>query len=199
MTSTKKKTPAERQLDEGPGTHLGGGSEGKRTTAPLAGLPAALPWAARFIRAGGPDVPDYGSPAWERLDDRDARKVAACVLAAEVHRAYWSPAEHARRLHAELEAARDAERDDDAITTGARLATERADFLAAHAKQVGTRCAQQLQGMRDRKTGALLAPTAKQLAIERGEPHKVESARAHQRRIDVHYAEFALIEHELTA
>ncbi|MGY1680713.1 hypothetical protein [Geodermatophilus sp. SYSU D01176] len=102
------KTPAQRQLSEGRGTHMGSGSAANRTDNRLAGLPAALPWAARFITAGGPNVPTYGTPEWEALPDGPA-KVAAVVAAAECWRTYWDPAEHARRLHAELDVLREYE------------------------------------------------------------------------------------------
>jgi hypothetical protein len=154
MTSTKKKTPAERQLDEGLGTHLGGGSEGKRTTAPLAGLPAALPWAARFIRAGGPGVPGYGTPAWAALPDNDPRKVASVVLAAELHRAYWDPTEHARRPHAELDALRELD-----------AAEVWFPEIVAEAHRTANR------------------PTFAELSELRNEPARVELARWHERRV----------------
>jgi len=162
MTSMTKTTPAELQLDEGPGTHMGGGSEDKRTTTPLPGLPSALPWAARFIRAGGPDVPDYGSPAWEQLDDRDPRKVAACVLAAEAHRTYWSPEEHARRLHAELDALRDYE--EPAVWS---------PELVAAVHRTANR------------------PTYAELCDRRGEPERAAGARQHEARMRARMREVA--------
>src|SRR3954471_18487093 len=103
MTSTNEKTPAQRQLSEGRGTHMTGGSAADRTDTGLAGLPAALSWATKFITAGGAGVPDYGSPEWEALPDGPA-KVAAVVVAAECWRRYTDPAEVAWRLRIEIDA-----------------------------------------------------------------------------------------------
>lgn len=49
---------------------------------------SAAVWASHRIRAGQAvgQVPRYGSPAWLRLEDRDPRKVAAVVIAAECWR-----------------------------------------------------------------------------------------------------------------
>lgn len=106
MTSNKTKAPAELQLDEGRGTHMGARSAGNPTDTALRGLPAAPPWAARFITAGGPDVPTYGSPAWDALPDDSRAKVAAVVVAAECWRTYTDPAEVAWRLRIEVDALR---------------------------------------------------------------------------------------------
>jgi hypothetical protein len=54
-------------------------------------------------------VPQYGSEEWQRLDDRDPRKVAATVIAAESWRTWWLPEEIAWRLRQEFEAANDFE------------------------------------------------------------------------------------------
>jgi hypothetical protein len=52
--------------------------------ATVAHLP--LPWAQQLIANGGDDFPEYRSREWMALDDRDPRKVAGCVAAAE---AWW--------------------------------------------------------------------------------------------------------------
>jgi hypothetical protein len=56
-------------------------------SAPLSTVtPLPLAWARQLIARGGTDVPRYGTSAWMALDDRDPRKVAACVQAAEAWR-----------------------------------------------------------------------------------------------------------------
>lgn len=42
-----------------------------------------LPWAKQLMANGGDAFPEYRSRDWMALDDRDPRKVAACVEAAE--------------------------------------------------------------------------------------------------------------------
>lgn len=74
----------------------------------LVSLP--LPWAAALIRKASGDFPEYGSPEWAALDDRDARKVAACVAAAECWRTSTDPAWVEWRLRSELEGAQDDDR-----------------------------------------------------------------------------------------
>jgi len=63
-------------------------------------------WASHRIRAGQAvgQVPRYGSAAWLRLGDRDPRKVAAVVIAAEAWR--WDSLELPDRLAGELDEAR---------------------------------------------------------------------------------------------
>lgn len=63
-------------------------------------------WSSRLIANGGPDVPEYGSPAWHELDDNDPRRVAATVAAAEAWRRANDPDVIADRLRLELAAAR---------------------------------------------------------------------------------------------
>jgi hypothetical protein len=46
-------------------------------------VPLPLTWARQLIANGGDSFPAYGTPEWMTLDDRDPRKVAACVVAAE--------------------------------------------------------------------------------------------------------------------
>jgi Protein of unknown function (DUF2742) len=46
-----------------------------------------LSWAQQLIANGGDSFPEYRSPEWMALDDRDPRKVAACVEAAE---SWWA-------------------------------------------------------------------------------------------------------------
>jgi hypothetical protein len=46
-------------------------------------VPLPLSWARQLIANGGKAFPEYGSREWVSLDDRDPRKVAACVEAAE--------------------------------------------------------------------------------------------------------------------
>lgn len=59
-------------------------------------------WAQRLIAAGGPNLPLYGSPEWAALADRDPRKVASCVRAAEAWRRDSDPSEIAHRMREEL-------------------------------------------------------------------------------------------------
>lgn len=49
-------------------------------------VPLPLTWARQLIAKAGESFPAYGSPEWVALDDRDPRKVAACVAAAECWR-----------------------------------------------------------------------------------------------------------------
>ncbi len=72
-------------------------------------FPPPLPWARQLIANADQPIPAYGSPEWHALPDSSRAKVAACVVAAEAWRTYWLPEEHARRLHAELDAAREYE------------------------------------------------------------------------------------------
>jgi hypothetical protein len=100
--------------------------------APPLLLPIALPWARALIDAGRAlgELPDYGSAEWAGLADTDPRKVAACVLAAEVHR--YEVATLAERTRVELAAAVAEER---------RAFAEEADRLMAEveAEQVWDR------------------------------------------------------------
>lgn len=50
-----------------------------------------IPWARRLIDKAAGDIPIYGSPEWDALDDTDPRKVAACVRAAEAWRQDGEP------------------------------------------------------------------------------------------------------------
>jgi hypothetical protein len=148
-------------------------------SAPAAPLVLPLPtsWAAERIAAGnaaGP-VPDYGSPEWEALAEEDPRKLAAALVAAEVHRYEVATlADRVRLELAELAHAAEAAEVDDAIEAGARAAMAREERLAAHARQVGQQGARQILGRR---------PTYEQLAELRGEPQRAERARGHARRI----------------
>lgn len=67
-------------------------------------MTAVMPWAQSLIGAAEGPIPRYGSPEWADLPDTSRAKVAACVIAAEAWRTYWSPEEHERRLRTELEA-----------------------------------------------------------------------------------------------
>jgi hypothetical protein len=71
-------------------------------------VPTPLPWATALIQAGGGSVPEYGSAEWAALDNTDARKVAACVLAAECWRQHTDPAAVEQRLRYELAGLQDA-------------------------------------------------------------------------------------------
>lgn len=146
--------PVERQLDEGPGTCLDGRSTGEPRTPPLPGLPTPLHWTARFISAGGPDVPAFGSAAWQALPDGPA-KVAAVCLAAEAWRTYWEPAEHTRRLRLELDEA-------------ARVDAEEAELDATWTPVLTTA---------ERRSYAADRPSYAELCERRGEPDKAASAR----------------------
>ncbi len=90
--------------------------------APPLLLPIALPWARALIDAGRAvgELPEYGSSEWAGLPDTDPRKVAACVLAAEVHR--YEVATLAERTRVEIDAAAAEER---------RAFAEEADRLMA--------------------------------------------------------------------
>ena len=117
-------------------------------------VPLTLPWAKALIdQADGP-VPEYGSPEWQALPDHSRAKVAACVLAAEAWRTYWSPEEHERRLRAELEAGWDD--DEDAHWTPEVVST-------VH-RQANR-------------------PRYSQVCDERGEPEKAARARHAERRL----------------
>jgi len=72
------------------------------------GLDGVADWATVRIRAGRAigTLPPYGSPEWLRLDDRDPRKVAAVVVAAECWR--WDGKTLPERLAVELTAVREA-------------------------------------------------------------------------------------------
>ncbi|MGE5698336.1 MAG: hypothetical protein ACM4D3_24730 [Candidatus Sericytochromatia bacterium] len=68
--------------------------------------PPVLLWARSLIHAGQRrgELPRYGDETWLRLDDRDPRKVAACVVAAEAWRTDGLDTEC--RLQTELESTR---------------------------------------------------------------------------------------------
>lgn len=140
-------------------------------------LPLPTPWARERIdagRAAGP-LPDYGSAEWQALAGDDPRKLAAALVAAEVHR--YEAATLAERLAAELAelryAAAVAELEDD-VERGARAAMAREARLDEHARRVANAGAAQLLGRR---------PTVERLAELRGEPERAERARWHARRI----------------
>lgn len=65
-------------------------------------------WSAGLLQRGGPEVPEYGSPAWLELPEDSPAKVAATVAAAEAWRVTTHPAAVADRLTLELAAARHA-------------------------------------------------------------------------------------------
>lgn len=79
-------------------------------TAPEPVLPVALPWAQGVLAAAaGLPIPDYGSPEWDALPYDSPARLAAAVVAAEVHR--YEVATLADRLRVEIaEAAADARR-----------------------------------------------------------------------------------------
>lgn len=56
-------------------------SAGSDLPAPVTRIP--LRWAEQLIARGGDQFPEYRSREWLALDDRDPRKVAACVQEAE--------------------------------------------------------------------------------------------------------------------
>lgn len=118
-------------------------------------------WSARLIANGGPDVPEYGSDAWNALDDNDPRRVAATVAAAEAWRHANDPAVLADRLHLELAAGRHA----------AALEAEAAAELArrAVAEPVADRAGR---------------PTLAELAVEREDWPALARARAQAARVD---------------
>lgn len=129
-------------------------------TAPLR-LPDPGPvpdWSARLLAAGGPDVPAYGTPAWEALPDGPV-KVAAVVAAAEAHRRETHPDVIADRLRLELAAARHvAER-------------EAAEAAALAARNVA-----------ERVSAAAGRPSYAQLCDLRREPDRAAAARASEAR-----------------
>ncbi len=116
--------------------------------------PPMLAWAQRLIAAGGPSIPEYGTPARHALPDNDRRKVAACVIAAESWRTYTDPAEVALRLRLELDALR-AEQEEATWTPEIVAAVHR----TAH------------------------QPTHAELCDRRREPDRAERARWHEQRI----------------
>lgn len=128
-------------------------THGKSTTdAPLA--PLLQPWAEVLIgRATGP-VPQYGSAEWEALPDNDSRRVAACVIAAEAWRTFWSPKEHERRLRTEIE--------------------------AAHLIEEEPRWTPEIVAQVHRSANR---PSFAELSERRGEPEAAARGRAHQRRL----------------
>lgn len=110
-------------------------------SAPL--LPAANPWAQGVLAAAaGLDVPTYGSPEWHALPYDSPARIAAAVLAAEVHR--YEVETLADRLRIELDVLAADDRDEEEIATAARAAMARDDELAAHARKVATSAARQL-------------------------------------------------------
>jgi hypothetical protein len=128
--------------------------QGHHVPAGVPLFPLLLPWAQALIaRATGP-IPDYGSAEWERLPDSDPHKVAACVIASEAWRTYWSPEEHERRLRTELEASWPAEPE-------ARWSPEVVDDV-------------------QRRAGR---PSYAELSRRRGEPEAEARANGHRRRL----------------
>lgn len=117
-------------------------------------LPLPLPWARALIAAGGSDFPDYGTAAWAALDDRDPRKVAACVSAAECWRTSTDPAWVEWRLRTELDAAH--AQDDDATWT---------PEVVAQVHRTANR------------------PSYLELCERRGEPERAERARQQRHRL----------------
>lgn len=115
-------------------------------------LPLPCPWARTRINrlARGRQVPAYGSPAWHALPDRDPRRWAAALIAAEAHR--YEGETIADRLTVELDAAADDELET-AIENGAAWAMTRDAYLAHHAAQVGESCVRFLLRQRDRQNG----------------------------------------------
>lgn len=118
-------------------------------------FPPTLPWARALIDGATGPVPDYGSPEWEALAD-GPEKVAATVVAAEAWRTYWDPQEHARRLHAELDAARQYEEE-------ARWSRDIVEQVHRTARQ----------------------PSHAELCRRRGEPEAEARANDHRRRLEL--------------
>lgn len=80
-------------------------------SAPLATLLGGmvadpLPWAVERLRAVAGTLPLYGSPEWDALADRDPRRWASVIVAAECWRDHRSPGRVSldmRRVLAEAE------------------------------------------------------------------------------------------------
>jgi hypothetical protein len=143
----------------------------RRRRLPAAPAPLVLPlptaWARERIAAGRAvgELPDYGSPAWHELADDDPRKVAAALVAAEVHR--YEVATLADRLARELAELR------------AIAERERAEALDAHGRRVAEAAAAQVLGRR---------PSAAELARRRGEPAAAERIEAQRQRVAAYLA-----------
>lgn len=80
--------------------------ESVKSRSNVTGLPTRLEWAAGLIDRATGFIPEYGSPEFDELDDKDPHKVASCVRAAEAWRIYFSPEEIAFRTRIELDEAR---------------------------------------------------------------------------------------------
>jgi hypothetical protein len=117
-------------------------------------LPPLLPWARALIEAADGPILEYGCAGWQALPDNSRAKVASCVLAAEAWRTYWSPEEHARRLHAELDALREYE--EPAVWS---------PEIVAEVHRTANR------------------PTFAELCDRRGEPERAARARQHEARM----------------
>lgn len=90
-------------------------------------------WVTRILVAADEvgQVPRYGSPEWQRLDNRDPRYLGALVIAAEAWRQHCSPDRIRSELELELDATSEAEE---------RCFAEEFAAMAAKVRRAANRC-----------------------------------------------------------